>query len=58
MSLLVQEAGGKIDHVAFCPHTPEEKCSCRKPETGLLDELKKDWAVFKKNLFFYWGQRI
>ena len=52
MSLLVQEAGGKIDHVAFCPHTPEEKCSCRKPETGLLDELEERLGCSLKNCFF------
>jgi len=52
MSLLVQEAGGKIDHVAFCPHTPEEKCSCRKPETGLLDEIEERLGCSLKNSFF------
>ena len=52
MSLLVQEAGGKIDHVAFCPHTPEEKCSCRKPETGLLDEIEKKLDCSLKKSFF------
>ena len=52
MSLLVQEAGGKIDHVAFCPHAPEEKCSCRKPETGLLDEIEERLGCSLKNSFF------
>ena len=51
MSLLVQEAGGKIDHVAFCPHAPEEKCSCRKPETWLLDELEERLGCSLKNCF-------
>ncbi|GIS74602.1 MAG: hypothetical protein CM1200mP12_03210 [Gammaproteobacteria bacterium] len=51
MSLLVQEAGGKIDHVAFCPHTPEEKCSCRKPETGLLDEIEERLGCSLKIVF-------
>ena len=52
MSLLVQEVGGKIDYVAFCPHTPEEKCSCRKPETGLLDEIEDRLGCSLKNSFF------
>ena len=52
MSLLVQEAGGKIDHIAFCPHAPEEKCPCRKPETGLLDEIEERLGCSLKNSFF------
>ena len=52
MSLMVQEAGGKIDLVAFCPHTPEEKCSCRKPETGLLNEIEERLGCSLKNSFF------
>ena len=31
MSFLVREAGGRIDYIAFCPHSPEDQCSCRKP---------------------------
>ena len=34
----VQEKGGKIDSIFFCPHTPEDQCSCRKPKPGLLLE--------------------
>ena len=52
MSFLVQEAGGKIDFIAFCPHTPEEKCSCRKPETGLLNEIEEKLDCSLKNSFF------
>ena len=26
----------KIDSFYYCPHTPAENCSCRKPKTGLL----------------------
>lgn len=28
--------GGRIDRVITCPHRPEDKCSCRKPEPGML----------------------
>ena len=23
--------GGRLDAVFFCPHTPEDRCDCRKP---------------------------
>lgn len=30
------QAGGRIDAVFVCPHTPEEQCDCRKPKPGLI----------------------
>ncbi len=35
----IEVAGGNIAHIAFCPHHPDEGCSCRKPESGLLHEI-------------------
>ena len=52
MSFLVGEAGGKIDYIAFCPHSPEDQCSCRKPETGLLNEIEERLGCSLKNSFF------
>ena len=31
----VEAGGGHIDDIFFCPHAPEEHCSCRKPEIGM-----------------------
>ena len=31
----VEAAGGRIDDVFHCPHTPDDHCSCRKPEVGM-----------------------
>ena len=36
MAAAVTEAGGRIDGVFCCTHTPEERCVCRKPAPGLL----------------------
>lgn len=27
--------GGRIDDIFYCPHHPDDKCSCRKPEIGM-----------------------
>jgi len=35
----VAQAGGKIDAIFFCPHTNEDKCHCRKPKPGMLEEI-------------------
>ena len=36
---LTHQAGGEITGIAFCPHTPDDHCSCRKPKPGLLNDL-------------------
>ena len=36
MNLLVENAGGVISAIFYCPHSPDAGCSCRKPKTGLL----------------------
>ena len=36
---LVEEAGGQIDVICYCPHSPDAACACRKPLTGLLDQI-------------------
>src|SRR5690606_28430898 len=33
---LVEEAGGHIDALCYCPHGPDAGCRCRKPAPGLL----------------------
>ncbi len=32
-------AGAHIEAVFFCPHRPDEDCSCRKPKPGMLQDL-------------------
>jgi D-glycero-D-manno-heptose 1,7-bisphosphate phosphatase len=39
MSKVVAQAGGRIDAIFFCPHTNADKCSCRKPRAGMLEEI-------------------
>lgn len=40
MHALVEAAGGKIERVFYCPHGPDDNCSCRKPRAGLLDQIE------------------
>jgi D-glycero-D-manno-heptose 1,7-bisphosphate phosphatase len=35
----VNNAGGQIDAVFFCPHVPDDNCQCRKPRPGLLLDI-------------------
>jgi len=31
--------GAHIDAIFFCPHTSECNCNCRKPKSGMLEEI-------------------
>jgi len=35
----VQQHGGKIQSILFCPHHPDDACNCRKPLPGMYQEL-------------------
>lgn len=39
MHKLVQQAGGEISGIWFCPHLPEQKCTCRKPQPGMMIDI-------------------
>jgi D-glycero-D-manno-heptose 1,7-bisphosphate phosphatase len=32
-------AGGRVEMILFCPHRPSDRCGCRKPESGLFNQL-------------------
>ncbi|MDQ1302232.1 MAG: D-glycero-D-manno-heptose 1,7-bisphosphate phosphatase [Pseudomonadota bacterium] len=36
----VEQAGGKLAGIFYCPHRPEDDCSCRKPRPGLLQQIE------------------
>ena len=37
--------GGRIDAIFFCPHAQELSCACRKPKTGLFQEIAQRFNV-------------
>jgi D-glycero-D-manno-heptose 1,7-bisphosphate phosphatase len=45
MCCLLEKAGGRIDAIYYCPHRPDENCSCRKPKTGMIEDAKKDFTI-------------
>jgi len=34
-----------IEEVSYCPHVPQDKCLCRKPNTGMLDALLRKFSI-------------
>jgi len=47
----VQQHGGKIQSILFCPHHPDDYCDCRKPLTGMYDELASRLNLNFGNVF-------
>ncbi|HEX2924299.1 MAG TPA: D-glycero-beta-D-manno-heptose 1,7-bisphosphate 7-phosphatase [Chloroflexota bacterium] len=41
----IEAAGARIDGVFYCPHRPDEHCSCRKPQPGLLYQAAERFGV-------------
>lgn len=42
---LVNEAGGEIQSIKFCPHGPDDNCKCRKPDAGMFEEIASDLKI-------------
>ena len=34
-----------LSAIFFCPHTPEDECGCRKPASGLLDQITEELDI-------------
>ena len=50
MHKLLAAAGGRIDAVFYCPHSPEEACSCRKPLSGLFEQIGERYGMDLKGV--------
>ena len=37
--------GGRLDAIFYCPHTPADACTCRKPLPGLLEQVAERFGV-------------
>ena len=45
MMELVFRQGGRIDAVFFCPCTAEQNCHCRKPDTGMFEDIAARYQI-------------
>jgi D-glycero-D-manno-heptose 1,7-bisphosphate phosphatase len=37
--------GGRIDAIFYCPHAADERCHCRKPDTGMIEEIGNRFSM-------------
>ncbi|MFT5032493.1 MAG: D-glycero-D-manno-heptose 1,7-bisphosphate phosphatase, partial [Bacteroidia bacterium] len=52
MRTLVEQAGGTIAGIYYCPHLPDAHCDCRKPLPGLIDQAAAELGVSAKGAAF------
>jgi D-glycero-D-manno-heptose 1,7-bisphosphate phosphatase len=38
-----------ISQVEYCPHTPDDNCTCRKPRTGMIDNILANFDIDLEN---------
>jgi len=51
------ESGAHFDALYFCPHHPDDGCTCRKPGTALLEKAAAEWSIDTRRSYFI-GDRI
>ncbi len=39
MHRALAQAGARVDAIFFCPHTADDQCNCRKPKTGMFEDI-------------------
>lgn len=54
---LLKQNAININAIYFCPHRPDENCSCRKPMPGLVYEAQKDYNIVLKESFMIGDKR-
>ncbi|HEV2490517.1 MAG TPA: HAD-IIIA family hydrolase [Candidatus Acidoferrales bacterium] len=52
MKVLIEQGGGRLDAVYYCPHHHEgsvdsyrQRCNCRKPHAGLFEKAAREWDI-------------
>ena len=41
MHQALAQAGARVDAIFFCPHTADDRCRCRKPKTGMYEDIAR-----------------
>jgi len=41
----INEAGGRIEAIFFCPHAADSNCDCRKPRPGMIFDILRRFGA-------------
>ncbi len=50
MHQMLAAVGGRMDAVFYCPHAPDDACKCRKPATGLFEQIADRYGLDLKHV--------
>ena len=48
----IEAHGGKIKDIFYCPHTPDDRCKCRKPEPDLFFQAAEKYNIKLTSTWF------
>ena len=54
---LLGDADLAVDAIYYCPHKPEDDCSCRKPQAGMVDRAVHDLGFDPREAFVIGDKR-
>ena len=55
----IEQAGGSLTDIFFCPHHPNQDCLCRKPKPGLIHQFAQTYQIdLHKTTPFFVGDSL
>ncbi len=48
---LLEAEGAWLDGIYVCPHHPDEGCTCRKPDTGMIEAAARDHGILPQRSY-------
>ena len=48
---ILEAEGVALDAIYFCPHKPDDGCSCRKPGTGMVEKAMEEFGFDPEQCF-------
>ena len=50
MHRALSQFGGRIDALFYCPHAADANCDCRKPKSGMIEEIGRRFSIDLKGV--------
>lgn len=45
MHRALAQIGGRVDALFYCPHAADDHCDCRKPKTGMIEDISRRFSI-------------
>jgi len=45
MNAALRRRGARVDGIYYCPHQKKDRCKCRKPQPGMLQQAARDYRL-------------